>query len=133
MPKDHRLARKSLLSLSDLRGERLAYVRKGVDKALDETRTFIEHNETGITLVDDFTVFDETVFSACRLNGCLVQMPLCLQDICTDYVPIACDWECSQPYGFLYVSNPPEHIRKFVKFVEKEAAQQVTEYFLGRL
>ena len=132
VPKDHRLAGKSRISLSDLRGERLAYVRRGVDEALDATRNFIEHNEKEITLVD-FDIFDETVFSACRLNCCLVQMPLCLQDICTDFVPIACDWECSQPYGFLYVSNPPEHIRRFVEFAEKTSALQGTECFLGRL
>ncbi|NCB51185.1 MAG: LysR family transcriptional regulator [Clostridia bacterium] len=128
VPRNHRLAGRKKIYLADLRGEKLAYIVRGIDRALDAVRDKIQQTEPEITLVDIDT-FSETVFSMCRLNRYLLQMPACLQDICTDFVAIPCAWECSQPYGFLYAENPPEHVQKFIDFARESSGNYGPEHF----
>lgn len=129
VPKNHRLSNRSKITFADLRGEKLVYIVRGKDKALDAVRDRIEQTEPEITLIDIDT-FDETVFSMCRLNRCLIQMPACLREICINFAAIPCAWECSQPYGFLYAENPPAHVKRFIDFARKASGSYGPEYFL---
>lgn len=132
VPKNHRLAGKASVSLADLSGEKLAYIRRGYDGNIDAARNRIEQYAPDIELVD-IEAFDESAFSTCRLNFHPVQIPLCIKNICTGFVAIPCEWDCSQPYGFLYSKKPPEHVRRFLDFVGAEAANRGPDYFLEAL
>jgi len=128
VPKNHRLAGRTKISFADLRGEKLVYIVRGKDKALDAVRDKIEQTEPEITLIDIDT-FDETVFSMCRLNRYLIQMPACLREICINFAAVPCAWECSQPYGFLYTQNSPDHVLQFIDFARKSAGNYGPDYF----
>lgn len=120
--RDHRLANKERIEISDLYGETLMMVKKGDSGVNDFLRNDLEKNHPQIHIEDTPQFYDMTVFNRCAESGNVLLTIECWQDVHPGLVSIPVNWDYSIPYGLLYSENAPSDVLKFV-----ETAKEFTE------
>lgn len=95
VPREHRLANKSILEIEDLYGETLIMVKRGDSGINDFLRNDLEKHHPKIPIEDTPHFYDLSIFNRCAETG-----------------------NYSIPYGLLYSLQPPEDVLRFVKTVE---------------
>ena len=117
--REHPLASKSCLELTDLYGETLMMVRRGDSGVNDFIRNDLERNHPQIRIEDTPQFYDLSVFNRCAETNHVLLTIECWQDVRPGLVSIPVNWDYSIPYGLLYSLNAPEDVLKFVETVEK--------------
>ena len=117
--REHPLASKSCLELTDLYGETLMMVRRGDSGVNDFIRNDLERNHPQIRIEDTPQFYDLSVFNRCAETNHVLLTIECWQDVHPGLVSIPVNWDYSIPYGLLYSLNAPEDVLKFVETVEK--------------
>lgn len=116
--REHPLAAKKYLELSDLYGETLMMVKEGDSEMNDTIRSDLRKNHPDIRIEDTTQFYDMAVFNRCIETGNVLLLLECWQDVHPALVSIPVKWEYSSPYGLLYAMNPPDDVMKLVNAVK---------------
>lgn len=117
--REHRLAEKECLEISDLYGETLMMVAEGDSGVNDFIRNDLRRNHPQITIEDTPHFYDISVFNRCAETQNVLLTLECWKDVHPALVTIPVNWDYSIPYGLMYALDPPEDVLRFVKTVEK--------------
>jgi len=117
--REHPLARKKRLEISDLYGETLMMVKQGDSEINDIIREDLTQNHPAIQIEDTPRFYDISVFNRCAETGNVLLILECWQDVHPALTTIPVNWEYSSPYGLLYALNPPEDVKKFIDEIRK--------------
>ena len=123
--REHPLARKKVLKLSDLYGETLMMVKKGDSEVNDIIRGDLNRNHPAIQIEDTSHFYDISVFNRCVETNKVLLVLECWQDIHPALISIPVEWEYSSPYGLLYAMNPTDSVKKFVNKVQEISNQNI--------
>lgn len=113
--REHRLAGKQRVELSDLYGETLMMVEKGDSGVNDFIRNDLELNHPQIKIEDTPHFYDMSVFNRCAETGNVLLTIECWQDVHPGLVTIPVHWDYSIPYGLLYSANADSDVLKLVE------------------
>ncbi len=113
--REHRLASKECIRISDLYGETLMMVRKGDSGINDHIRNDLEAYHPKIHIEDTPLFYDMSVFNRCAKTGNVLLTIECWKDVHPGLVSIPVDWDYSIPYGLLYSSNADRDVLRFVQ------------------
>lgn len=119
--RDHRLAGRKRLSVSDLYGETLMMVKEGDSAVNDRIRADLKRDHPAIQIEDTSQFYDISVFNRCAQTGNVLLILDCWQEVHPALVSIPVDWDYSLPYGLLYALEPSKPVARFVEAVEREA------------
>lgn len=125
--RDHRLAGRKRLSVSDLYGETLMMVKEGDSAVNDRIRADLKRDHPAIQIEDTSQFYDISVFNRCAQTGNVLLILDCWQEVHPALVSIPVDWEYSLPYGLLYALEPSKPVARFVEAVEREANESPVE------
>lgn len=125
--RDHRLAGRERLSVSDLYGETLMMVKEGDSAVNDRIRADLKRDHPAIQIEDTSQFYDISVFNRCARTGNVLLILDCWQEVHPALVSIPVDWEYSLPYGLLYALEPSKPVARFVEAVEREANESPVE------
>ena len=114
VPKAHPLAKKSRLTLEDLKGYTVFTIRADACESLCRFVDDLSKAGIDVQLVD---IYGHSLFSRCVLEGCVLQTPMCWRDIHPDLVTIPCDWAYELPYGLWHKPEPTPAAARFLAFV----------------
>lgn len=120
VPRDHRLADKEQLELSDLCGETLMMVAEGDSGLNDFIRNDLRQNHPDIRIEDTPHFYDVSVFNRCAETGHVLLTIECWKDVHPGLKNIPVNWEYRIPYGLMYALNPPEDVERFVELVREQ-------------
>lgn len=115
---EHRLAKKSIISLSDLHGERLMMVKEGDSAINDRIRADLKQYHPQIQIVDAPRFYDMSVFNSCAQSGDVLLTIECWQNIHPLLVTVPVEWDYAIPYGILYSKEPPDDIKRLIELVK---------------
>lgn len=116
--REHPLANKACLEISDLYGETLMMVKEGDSETNDLIRMDLKKNHPAIRIEDTPQFYDISVFNRCIETGNVLLILECWQDVHPALVSIPVKWEYSSPYGLLYALDPPEDVLQFVSAIK---------------
>lgn len=119
--RDHRLAGRERLNISDLYGETLMMVKEGDSVGNDRIRADLTRDHPAIQIEDTPWFYDISVFNRCAQTGNLLLILDCWQEVHPALVSIPVDWDYSLPYGLLYALEPSEAVSRFVTVVQESA------------
>lgn len=122
VPRNHRLASKTKLSLHDLHGEHLVTVKSGDATELDEFREKIKMTHPQILFQDAHYYYDLETFNACEATGSLLLTLDAWTDIHPSLITLPLDWEFSVPYGLLFSQDLSGDAAAFLSTIMKAAA-----------
>ena len=105
--RDHPLAAKQRLEISDLYDETLMMVRRGDSGVNDFLRNDMEKNHPMIRIEDTAQFYDMAVFNRCAETRNVLLTIECWQDVHPGLVSIPVNWDYSIPYGLLYSERRP--------------------------
>lgn len=117
--REHRLANKKTVELSDLEGETLMMVKKGDSGVNDFIRNDLEINYPKIKIEDTPYFYDMSVFNRCAETGNVLLTIECWQDVHPGLVSIPVNWDYSIPYGLLYSLDEDEDVINLVDKVKE--------------
>ena len=105
VPKNHRLASKTTLSLKDMHGEHLITVKGGDTIQLDEFREKLKMTHPQIILDETHYFYDLETFNTCEVTGSLLLTLDAWADIHPSLITLPVEWDFSVPYGLLFSRN----------------------------
>ncbi len=117
--REHKLAGKKNIELSDLYGETLMMVKKGDSGVNDFIRNDIELNHPLIKIEDTPQFYDISVFNRCAETDNVLLTIECWQDVHPGLVSIPVNWDYSIPYGLLYSLNAEDDVIKLVEKIKE--------------
>lgn len=117
--REHPLATRKMIHITDLYGETLMMVPRGDSGVNDFIRNDLEHNHPRIRIEDTSQFYDLSVFNRCAETGNVLLTIECWQDVHPGLVTIPVDWDYKIPYGLLYSKDAPEDVLQFVAAAEK--------------
>lgn len=117
--REHPLATKKQLKISDLYGYTLMMVKAGDSKVNDLIRNDLTLNHPQIKIEDTQHFYDMTVFNRCAETENVLLTLQCWQDIHPALISIPVEWDYSIPYGILYPLNPSSDIKRFILAVSQ--------------
>nr|WP_325185390.1 LysR family transcriptional regulator [uncultured Oscillibacter sp.] len=120
--RDHRLAGRERLEISDLYGETLMMVKAGDSANNDRIRADLTRDHPAIRIEDTPRFYDISVFNRCAQTGNVLLILDCWQEVHPALVSIPVDWDYSLPYGLLYALEPTEEVARFIRAVQSERA-----------
>lgn len=120
--REHSLAQKSIIDITDLYGQTLMMVQRGDSGTNDFIRNDLEKNHPAIHIEDTPRFYDMTVFNRCAETGNVLLTTECWQDVHPGLASIPVNWDYSIPYGLLYSSDAPDDVIRFVDAVAKSTA-----------
>ncbi len=119
VPREHPLAQKNSINLTDLYGETLMMVKRGDSELNDTIRNELENNHPAIRIEDTPQFYDLSVFNRCAETGNILLTIECWKDVHPALVSIPVNWDYRIPYGLLYSLNAPKDVLRFVRTVKE--------------
>ena len=117
--REHPLAQKESLEISDLYGQTLMMVAQGDSGINDFIRNDLTRNHPQITIEDTPHFYDLSVFNRCAETGHVLLTLECWKDVHPGLVTIPVNWDYAIPFGLLYPLNPLPDVKHFVKVVKE--------------
>ena len=115
--REHPLAGKKKLKITDLYGQTLMMVQPGDSEVNDRLRANLQREHPQIRMEDTPRFYDISVFNRCAETGNVLLTLECWKDVHPGLITIPVEWDYRIPYGLLYAQNPPEDVRRFVEAV----------------
>ena len=122
VPRNHRLAQKERLTLSDLHGEHLIIVKGGDTLQLDYFRELLKMTRPQIILDDAHYFYDMETFNSCETTGSLLLTLDTWAGIHPSLVTLLVAWEFTVPYGLLYARDISEEALEFLNIIRFSTA-----------
>ena len=116
--REHRLASKECLEISDLYGETLMMIAEGDSGVNDFIRNDLTRNHPQIRIEDTPHFYDISVFNRCAETQNVLLTLECWKDVHPGLVTIPVNWDYKIPYGLMYALDPPKDVIKFVETVD---------------
>ena len=116
--REHRLASKECLEISDLYGETLMMVAEGDSGVNDFIRNDLARNHPQIRIEDTPHFYDISVFNRCAETQNVLLTLECWKDVHPGLVTIPVNWDYKIPCGLMYALDPPKDVIKFVETVD---------------
>jgi len=113
--REHPLATKDRLKISDLYGYTLMMVKKGDSGVNDFLRNDLEKCHPQIKIEDTQPFYDLSVFNRCAETDKVLLTIECWQDVHPALVTIPVKWDYSIPYGILYAKDAPTDVLSFIE------------------
>ena len=117
VPRDHPLASKEKLAISDLHGEHLVVVKSGDTLYLDQFREMLKMTHPQIILEDTHYFYDMETFNTCGTTGSLLLTLDAWVGIHPSLVTLPVEWNFTVPYGLLYSQNLSEDAAAFLRTI----------------
>lgn len=127
--REHPLAAKDKLSISDLYGQTLMMVKRGDSGVNDFLRNDLETYHPQINIEDTPAFYDLSVFNRCSETRNVLLSIECWQEVHPGLVTLPVDWDYSIPYGLLYSSDAPADVMRFVEAV-KDLHEKENHHFI---
>ena len=118
----HRLAKKDMLTFSDLSGEKLMLMRRGWSHYVDMLRDDIWKNHPQIQIVD-FDFYDVNAFNQCENNNCVLMAVAKWQYVHPLLKILPGDWRDTIPYGLLHSPEPSDVVKQLLDAVKNAVNQ----------
>ena len=119
--REHRLATKDRIELTDLYGETLMMVGPGDSGVNDFIRNDLQKNHPQIRIENTPQFYDLSVFNRCAETNNVLLTIECWREVHPGLVSIPVNWEYSIPYGLLYSLDAPADVLRFVEIAKKTA------------
>lgn len=116
--RNHPLANKKSIEISDLYGQTLMMVKRGDSGVNDFLRNDLERNHPEIIIEDTPHFYDLSVFNRCAQTKNVLLTIECWSEVHPELVTIPVNWKYTIPYGLLYSLNAREDVIKFVDEVK---------------
>lgn len=118
VPKGHRLADRTGLTVSDLYGETVLAVEPGDSPVIDRARALlVQHRHINIEDVPHF--YDAGTFNRSEREKKVLLTLECWRDVHPSLVTLSVNWEFAVPYGILYPMRPSAHIEQFLQVLQE--------------
>ena len=117
--REHRLAKKKLLKITDLYDEKLMMVKQGDSDTNDHIRDDLRKHHPRIQIEDTPHFYDMSVFNRCAETENILLSLECWQDVHPGLVTIPVEWEYSISYGLLYSLKPVDYVLRLVRILEQ--------------
>lgn len=117
--REHPLAKKEKIKLTDLYGQTLMMVKEGDSSVNDFLRNDLVTNHPQITIEDTSTFYDLSVFNRCAESDNVLLTIECWQDVHPGLVTLPVEWGYSIPYGILYSKTPSKDVLHFIELVSE--------------
>ena len=114
--REHPLAVKKKMKISDLYGQTLMMVRRGDSESVDKIRDEIEKHPQ-IRIEDTQQFYDIEVFNHCNQTQNVMMTLDCWKDVHPSLVTIPVEWDYTIPYGLLYSKDASDDILKFLSLI----------------
>jgi len=121
--REHRLAGKNKLVVSDLYGETLMMVKEGDSAVNDFLRHDLIKNHPQIHIEDTHHFYDISVFNRCAETGNVLLSLDCWKDVHPALITLPVDWDYKIPYGLLYALNPTTDVQKLVDLLANRSIE----------
>lgn len=127
--REHPLAAKDRLELTDLYGQTLMMVKEGDSALNDRIRADLRTKHPQIRLEDTPQFYDMSVFNRCVETGNVLLTLDCWQDVHPALVSLPVHWDedYEMPYGLLYALEPSPEVERFVRAAEEVLHAQQAE------
>ena len=122
VPRNHRLASKEMLELSDLYGERLLAVKEGDAFYIDPLREMLRTCHPQIQVEDTDYFYDLETFNTCEVTGSLLLTLECWERVHPSLVTIPVNWDYKAPYGLYMPRIPLLKLAAFLESLKKALA-----------
>lgn len=116
--KEHPLAQKEKLSLSDMKGQTLVTIA-GESHLIEDIRNKRRMAEEQGMKVITVEYYDASIYNMCALNGYIIETPRTTVYAQSGLVEIPCDGDFSIPYGFYYRKDAPDIVKRFIAYVKE--------------
>ena len=130
--REHPLARKEKLSVTDLYGERLVMIRPGSSPLIDEIRGYLLTEHPEIQMKNALHQYTIETFNRCEESNAFLLTLDGWKDVHPSLVTIPVDWEYTIPYGILYPLKPSNSVQLFMRALQEQHVQ-ITEQTTGEL
>jgi DNA-binding transcriptional LysR family regulator len=117
--REHPLAQKSVIDVTELHGHTLMMVRRGDSVNNDLIRHDLETNHPQIQIEDTPSFYDMTVFNRCAETDNLLLTTECWQNVHPGLVSIPVNWDYTIPYGLLYSPNAPDDVKRLAEVIAR--------------
>ena len=118
IPRQHPLANKVSLSWSDLDGQRILLLRKGISSVIDQIREEISHHPT-INVLDLNHLYDIESFNLAIQTNSLIEIPNVWQNVNPEVRSVPMTWGYKIPYGILYRKHDSQNMKNFISAIQK--------------
>ncbi len=119
--REHPLARRERLSVTDLYGERLVMIQPGNSLLIDEIREYVGTEHPDIQMKNAPHQYTIEVFNRCEESGAVLLTLDGWKDVHPSLVTIPVDWPYTIPYGILYPLKPANSVQLFVRALHETA------------
>jgi DNA-binding transcriptional LysR family regulator len=115
----HPLARKDMLAVTDLYGERLVMIQPGSSPLIDGIRGYLGTEHPDIQIKDAPHQYTIDMFNRCEASGAILLTLDGWKDVHPSLVTLPVDWEYTIPYGVLYPLKPSNSVLLFVSALQE--------------
>jgi DNA-binding transcriptional LysR family regulator len=122
--REHPLARKDMLSIPDLYGERLVLIKPGTSSRIDAIRDYLLTEHQAIHIKDSPRQYTIETFNRCEESGAFLLTLDGWKDVHPSLVTLPVDWPYTLPYGLLYPLKPSSSVQLFVKAIQATACSR---------
>lgn len=122
VPRNHRLAAKDKLQLTDLHGEHLMMVSPGDTEALQSFHDMLGMTHPQILIKDVGYYYDLDTFNICEEQGYLLLTLSAWSDVHPSLITLPVDWNFHVPYGILYAKKPTDEVAQFIEILKQQTA-----------
>lgn len=127
VPRNHRLANREKLELSDLHGEHLIAVKSGDALYLDDLREKLKMTHPQIIFEDANYFYDIETFNACEASGSLLLTLDAWSNIHPSLVTLPVEWSFTVPYGLLFSPSIAGEAAEFLNIIKKNGLNRKTQ------
>ena len=117
--REHALARKERLAVTDLYGERLVMIQPGSSPRIDEIQRYVRTEHPDIQMKNAPQQYTIDVFNRCEESGAVLLTLDGWKDVHPSLVTIPVDWEYTIPYGILYPLKPASSVQLFLRAIQE--------------
>lgn len=114
VPKNHRLARKRKLKLSELDNETIGLLKPGESFFIDKMRADLQKNYPNIHIKDLPHFYGLDIFNECERGNYFIESLSAWKNIHPNIVTIPVDWDYKSPYGIVYSKTPSQAMKQFI-------------------
>ena len=118
VPKNHRFASKTKLSLKDMHGEHLITVKGGDAIQLDEFLKKLKMTHPQIIFDETHYFYDIETFNTCEVTGSLLLTLDTWADIHPSLITLPVEWDFSVPYGLLFSRKLSDEAASFLNDIK---------------
>lgn len=113
--KGNPLFKKDSLTWSDLAGQQIFLLQKGLSTVVDEIRETLTKKVSQIKIRNLSHLYDLKSFDQVIVNEGLVEMPALWEGIHPEIKLVTMDWNYTIPYGLIYRKHPSPKMKEFIK------------------